>query len=81
MSPRNEVEWLRHLLPLPHEIAFEGTVMCPPGAVAVRLLDGAGSVEEQEALELRRLMAEIAQQEEALRTLYEHWDEATELNW
>jgi ATP-binding cassette subfamily F protein 3 len=30
---------------------------------------------------VRRIKAEIARQNEALRTLYEHWEEATELNW
>jgi ATP-binding cassette, subfamily F, member 3 len=30
---------------------------------------------------VRQLMAELAQQREALKTLYEHWEEATELNW
>ena len=58
MPPRNEAEWLRHLLPLPHEITFEGTVAHPPDAVAVRLRDGSGPVEEQAGGELRRLLAE-----------------------
>jgi ATP-binding cassette subfamily F protein 3 len=30
---------------------------------------------------VRRIKAEIARQKEALRTLYEHWEEAAELNW
>ena len=30
---------------------------------------------------VRRIMAEIAEHEESLRTLYEHWEEASELNW
>lgn len=30
---------------------------------------------------VRRIMAEITEQEETLRTLYEHWEEASELNW
>ena len=30
---------------------------------------------------VRRLMLEIAEEEESLRTLYQHWEEATELNW
>jgi len=30
---------------------------------------------------VRRIKAEIARQRQALRTLYEHWEEATELNW
>ena len=30
---------------------------------------------------VRRIKAEISRQKEALRTLYEHWEEATELNW
>jgi len=30
---------------------------------------------------VRRIKAEVAQQQQALTTLYEHWEEATELNW
>ncbi len=30
---------------------------------------------------VRKLKAEMAAEEAALRTLYEHWEEATELNW
>jgi len=30
---------------------------------------------------VRRIRAEIAQQQQLLKTLYEHWEEATELNW
>jgi len=30
---------------------------------------------------VRRIQAEIAQQKEAIAVLYEHWEEATELNW
>jgi ATP-binding cassette subfamily F protein 3 len=30
---------------------------------------------------VRRIRAEIAQEQEVLRTLYEHWEEAMELNW
>ena len=30
---------------------------------------------------VRRINAEIAQHQETLVTLYEHWEEATELNW
>jgi ATP-binding cassette subfamily F protein 3 len=31
--------------------------------------------------QVRRIKAEIAEEQEALSTLYEHWDEAAELNW
>jgi len=30
---------------------------------------------------VRRIMAKIAKEQETLKTLYEHWEEATELNW
>jgi len=30
---------------------------------------------------VREIMAEITEHEESLRTLYEHWEEASELNW
>lgn len=56
MIPTTQEEWLRQLLPLPHEIAIEGTVACPPGAVAVRTREGAGPVEQQGADELRRVL-------------------------
>ena len=30
---------------------------------------------------VREVKAEIAEQQQTLKTLYEHWEEATELNW
>ena len=30
---------------------------------------------------VRQIMAEVAEQQEALKILYEHWEEAAELNW
>jgi ATP-binding cassette subfamily F protein 3 len=30
---------------------------------------------------VRSITAKIAEEQEALKTLYEHWNEATELNW
>lgn len=56
MTCMDEEQWLRHLLPLPHEIVFDGTVACPAGAVAVRTRNGAGPVEQEAAAELRRLL-------------------------
>ena len=35
----------------------------------------------RDGVQARRIKAEIAEQQETLRTLYEHWEEATELNW
>ncbi len=35
----------------------------------------------RDADQVRQINAEIASQRETLATLYEHWDEATELNW
>jgi len=56
MIPTNEREWLQLLLPLPHEIAIDEIITCPPGAVAVRTRDGAGPMEQQAAGELRQLL-------------------------
>jgi ATP-binding cassette subfamily F protein 3 len=35
----------------------------------------------RDAAQVRSLTADLADEEAALKTLYEHWDEATELNW
>ncbi len=54
----NETKWLRHLLPLPHEIAIEGVVECRPDQVGIRVAEGAGDLESAAATELRQLFAE-----------------------
>ena len=54
----NETKWLRHLLPLPHEIAIEGVVECRPDQVGIRVAEGAGDLERTAATELRQLFAE-----------------------
>jgi hypothetical protein len=54
----NETQWLRHLLPLPHEIAIEGVVECRPAQVGIRVAESAGELEIAAAAELRQLFAE-----------------------
>jgi hypothetical protein len=53
--PPTAEQWLRHLLPLPHQIAFGQTATCHPGEVGLGLRTGAGPVERQAAAELEAL--------------------------
>jgi len=48
-------QWSRYLLPLPHELRFEGEVVLHPSQVGLRLRVGAGPVEQQAAAELEAL--------------------------
>ncbi|MBM3264488.1 MAG: hypothetical protein FJY97_13820 [candidate division Zixibacteria bacterium] len=50
--------WLRYLIPLPHEISWEGMTVRPPDEVGIRLREGAGAIERQAVLELERLFVE-----------------------
>lgn len=51
-------DWLRQLLPLPHEIELIETVSCAPGSVDVRSRPDAGEIEKQAAGELLQLLGE-----------------------
>ncbi|MBR4976212.1 MAG: hypothetical protein IKY61_04090, partial [Thermoguttaceae bacterium] len=35
----------------------------------------------RDGAKIKELQAEIVAEQEAIKLLYEHWDEATELNW
>ena len=48
-------QWKRYLLPLPHEITFEGDVECRPESVSVALRPGAGALEKNAASMLEAL--------------------------
>lgn len=50
--------WMRHLMPLPHEIAIEGTVSCRPEEVSIRVAPDAGEIERHAAETLERLFVE-----------------------
>ena len=56
MEPESEQEWLRHLLPLPHQITLGETVRYSPGSLGVRVREDAGPMEQQAADELRGLL-------------------------
>ena len=50
-------EWKRNLLPLPHEITFEGDVECRPEKVSIVVRPDAGAIERQAAATLECLFA------------------------
>ena len=63
MTSIDKQRWLRHLLPLPHQIDIGEIVACPPGAVTVRTPQGAGALVCQAAEEVRRLLGTAAEHE------------------
>ncbi len=50
--------WLRHVIPLPKEVGFEGVVRLPPSDVVVELVGRPGDVEAQAADLVRRELGE-----------------------
>jgi hypothetical protein len=51
--PRDAAQkWLRHVLPLPHEVAIPRKAVLRPEGVSIRLRDNAGEVEKNAAREL-----------------------------
>lgn len=56
MTIADRGNWLRHLLPLPHQIDIEEVVECHPGDVRVRVRDGAGEIGARAAAELTELL-------------------------
>ena len=52
--------WLRHVLPLPHEISISRKVVLRPEDVSIKLREGATAIEMQAAEELRLLFKEKA---------------------
>lgn len=53
-----EKQWLRHLLPLPHEISIKEKVNMNPKNVSIRLRKGAGDIERNAANELKKIFKE-----------------------
>jgi hypothetical protein len=49
VSPAEAKIWLRHLLPLPHEVAITGKIALPPAEIAIRLRENATEIERQAA--------------------------------
>ena len=52
--------WLRHLIPLPHEISIGEKMVLSPGSVRITVEDGSTEIEQNAADELRRLLASPA---------------------
>lgn len=58
VSPVTQEEaqrWIRHLLPLPHQISIRQKVTLPSTAVVITLRQGAGPLEQQAVAELEQL--------------------------
>ena len=58
VTPAEETQWLRHLLPLPHTIDIRKKVILAPGDIGITLRTGAGETEQQAVAELQRLFQE-----------------------
>jgi len=56
MTIAEKEKWLRHLLPLPHEIDIEQVVECHPAAVRVEVREGATQIETRAADDLVELL-------------------------
>ncbi len=55
---RNEYRnWLRYVIPLPHEIAIQEKITLKPGDISITLRDGADDIEKNAADSLKRLFA------------------------
>ncbi len=50
--------WLRHLIPLPHEIAITEKITLDPKGVSITVRSNSGEIERQAAVELRELFKE-----------------------
>lgn len=55
LTPKEETQWLRHLIPLPHEIKLERKIILRPSDVSIILKKNAGDVERNAAAELENL--------------------------
>ncbi|MBT4485697.1 MAG: hypothetical protein HOC71_18675, partial [Candidatus Latescibacteria bacterium] len=51
-------EWLRHLIPLPHEITIQKKITLNPKDVSITVRNGAGEIEKNAANELKNLFEE-----------------------
>ncbi len=55
VTPQEETLWLRHLIPLPHEIRFERKVVLKPSDISIIIRKNAGDIERNAAKELKNL--------------------------
>ncbi|MFC1528445.1 glycoside hydrolase family 20 zincin-like fold domain-containing protein [Candidatus Latescibacterota bacterium] len=53
-----QTEWLRHLIPLPHEITIKEKITLDPKNVSITMRRGAGEIEKSAADELKKLFEE-----------------------
>ena len=58
VSLQEQNQWLRHLLPLPHEISIKEKITLNPRDVSVTVKTGAGDLEKNAANELAQLFKE-----------------------
>ena len=60
MTQQEEKQWLRHLLPLPHEISIQNKISLNPADVSVIVGKNAGDIERNAAAELNKLFEKSA---------------------
>ncbi len=60
VSKTEEKEWLRYLIPLPHEISIQDRIECHPRDISIQVSPDAGEIEKNAAAELERLFVEKA---------------------
>ena len=58
LTEARKTQWLRCLMPLPHEVSIEEEILCTPEDVSVRVRSNAGAVERHAVSELERLFVE-----------------------
>lgn len=56
LSRETSLRWMRHLLPLPHEIRLDRKAVAPRGRILVALRPGAGPVEREAAGEISAIV-------------------------
>lgn len=69
VSPPETKAWLRHVIPLPQEIHFEGFVTVKPAEVAVRVRSGGSDVEQAAATLLTKALGASADDKPRLELL------------
>jgi len=55
LTPQEETQWLRHLIPLPHEISIKRTIILKPSDISISVRKNANDIERNAAAELERL--------------------------
>ncbi|MEN8230643.1 MAG: glycoside hydrolase family 20 zincin-like fold domain-containing protein [Bacteroidota bacterium] len=55
ITPQEETEWLRHLIPLPQKIELRGKIVVKPADVSVIVRQNADDIERNAAVELKNL--------------------------